>query len=114
MKNATDFPWIVRQSLWRRIPKVTRNSDDAPRHPLLGALKGLVRVMPGTGLTAPAWADSIADADGERPRLTRIRRKFQATCARPIMRQSFSRVSLIADASAAPRPAARQVPDHPH
>jgi hypothetical protein len=26
----------------------------APRHPLFGALKGLVRVMPGTDLTEPA------------------------------------------------------------
>ena len=32
----------------------------APRHPLLGALKGYVQVMPGTDLTKPAdpaWGD---------------------------------------------------------
>ena len=28
-----------------------------PRHPLLGALKGLLRVMPGTDLTKPADPD---------------------------------------------------------
>ena len=26
-----------------------------PEHPLLGALKGMVQVMPGTDLTKPAW-----------------------------------------------------------
>ncbi|SRR5579871_2589284 len=48
-----------------------RNKEEAPtlsipsgearrRHPLLGALKGLIRVMPGTDLTKPAdpsWGD---------------------------------------------------------
>jgi len=36
----------------------------APRHPLLGALKGLLRVMPGTDLTKPAdphWGKSGRD-----------------------------------------------------
>jgi hypothetical protein len=34
--------------------------DRGPRHPLFGALKGLVKVMPGTDLTKPAdptWGD---------------------------------------------------------
>ena len=30
------------------------NAGTALRHPLLGALKGLLRVMPGTDLTKPA------------------------------------------------------------
>jgi hypothetical protein len=35
---------------------------DAPFHPLYGAMKGLVRIMPGTDLTQPAdsgWADRL-------------------------------------------------------
>jgi hypothetical protein len=33
------------------------DAGTAPRHPLLGALKGFVRVMPGTDLTKPADPD---------------------------------------------------------
>jgi hypothetical protein len=35
------------------------------RHPLFGALKGLLRIMPGTDLTKPAnpdWADRVDKA----------------------------------------------------
>jgi hypothetical protein len=32
-------------------------AGNAPRHPLLGALKGLVRVTPGADLTKPADPD---------------------------------------------------------
>jgi PHD/YefM family antitoxin component YafN of YafNO toxin-antitoxin module len=33
-----------------------------PRHPLLGALKGLVQVMPGTDLTKPATIKASSEA----------------------------------------------------
>jgi len=42
-------------------PSETSRSEQPPsghrRHPLLGALKGLVRIMPGTDLTKPADPD---------------------------------------------------------
>jgi hypothetical protein len=56
---------IMRRLRWRRI--WTRDDSEASparsdvgsaqRHPLLGALKGFVRVTPGTDLTKPADPD---------------------------------------------------------
>jgi len=37
-----------------RVQRAAHRPDGAKRHPLFGALKGLVRVMPGTDLTEPA------------------------------------------------------------
>jgi hypothetical protein len=37
--------------------KVSASSSSNPVHPLYGALKGMVRIMPGTDLTAPADPD---------------------------------------------------------
>lgn len=54
----------ARRLVFRRVPRTSGEqrsgdgSSSAPiergRHPLLGALKGLVRIMPGTDLTDPA------------------------------------------------------------
>jgi len=41
----------------RKAPSPPSDAGTAPRHPLLGALKGLLRVMPGTDLTKPADPD---------------------------------------------------------
>lgn len=42
-----------RKLLFRRVRQAQGPDDRSPRHPLLGALKGLVRVAPGTDLTMP-------------------------------------------------------------
>ena len=41
-------------------PDAVLEPEPAPTrsHPLFGALKGLLRVMPGTDLTRPTWEDS--------------------------------------------------------
>jgi hypothetical protein len=49
--------WITRWAQRRNGHEAISPPADAgaaPRHPLLGALKGLVCVMPGTDLTKPA------------------------------------------------------------
>jgi hypothetical protein len=41
-------------------------------HPAYGAMRGLVRIMPGTDLTAPAdleWADRLCEESGPRKEL---------------------------------------------
>ena len=60
-KLKAKFALIMRRLVWRRI--WTRNDPEAspprsdvgsaPRHPLLGALKGFVRVTPETDLIRP-------------------------------------------------------------
>ena len=48
---------VTRWARPRHDPEATPPPVDAgnrPRHPLFGALKGLLRVMPGTDLTKPA------------------------------------------------------------
>ncbi len=59
----------------RKKPKARKAVEAAiekPFHPAYGALKGLVRVMPGTDLTEPAdpeWADRLDEKYGkEKPR----------------------------------------------
>jgi len=45
----------ARKLVFRRVPDSPRSSPmGRGRHPLLGAMKGLVRIMPGTDLTEPA------------------------------------------------------------
>jgi hypothetical protein len=45
----------ARKLVFRRVPDHPRSSPPGRgRHPLLGALKGLVQIMPGTDLTEPA------------------------------------------------------------
>jgi hypothetical protein len=44
----------ARELLFRRVPDNPRSSPMSGRHPLLGAMKGLVQIMPGTDLTEPA------------------------------------------------------------
>jgi len=41
----------------RRSPRLRRRSSASARHPLFGALKGSVRIVPGTDLTQPADPD---------------------------------------------------------
>ncbi|MGD9502659.1 MAG: hypothetical protein AB7V40_09270 [Methyloceanibacter sp.] len=59
-----------RKLVFRRVREPSARKPAAPsskngrraRHPLFGALKGLVHVMPGTDLTQPAdpeWADRV-------------------------------------------------------
>ncbi len=45
-----------------RRPPAAPPGDEKPFHPAYGAMKGLVRIMPGTDLTQPAdpeWADRL-------------------------------------------------------
>jgi hypothetical protein len=45
----------ARKLVFRRVPENPRSSPiGRGRHPLLGAMKGLVQIMPGTDLTEPA------------------------------------------------------------
>jgi hypothetical protein len=53
----------ARKLVFRRVREATPSGPEAPvtpalssgkRHPLFGALKGLVKIMPGTDLTKPA------------------------------------------------------------
>ncbi len=58
------FRRVRKSSEARRTPPPLAPSDTtgARHHPLRGALKGLVRIMPGTDLTQPAdpsWADLL-------------------------------------------------------
>jgi hypothetical protein len=52
---------LVRRWIWPRNDREAKSLPAevgiAPRHPLLGALKGLIHVMPGTDLTKPADPD---------------------------------------------------------
>ncbi len=47
----------------RRLPSAAAQSEgEKPFHPAYGAMKGLIRIMPGTDLTQPAdpeWADRL-------------------------------------------------------
>jgi hypothetical protein len=61
-KLKTNFVLVMRQfvrrGIWSRTDReATSPPGTAPRHPLLGALKGLLRVMQGTDLTKPADPD---------------------------------------------------------
>ena len=59
----------ARKVVFRRVHKPKKAADNAalsagekPFHPLYGAMQGLVRVTPGTDLTAPAdpqWAERL-------------------------------------------------------
>jgi hypothetical protein len=47
------------------------SDDEKPFHPAYGAMKGLIRIMPGTDLTQPAdpeWADRLDAAYGPETR----------------------------------------------
>jgi hypothetical protein len=61
-----------RKLVFRRVRAPAKQAPPAgekPFHPLYGAMKGLVRIMPGTDLTAPAdpeWADRLDAQFGEK------------------------------------------------
>jgi hypothetical protein len=43
-----------RKLVFRRVPASPSRPTERGRHPLIGAMKGLVKIMPGTDLTEPA------------------------------------------------------------
>jgi hypothetical protein len=57
----------ARKLVFRRVHRAKPSGGegaqrDVPFHPLYGAMKGLIRIMPGTDLTQPAdpeWADRL-------------------------------------------------------
>lgn len=55
VSEQVDMP--ARKLVFRRVSESKASSgkgDEKPFHPLYGYMKGLVRIMPGTDLTAPA------------------------------------------------------------
>ena len=55
---------VFRRSRTRQAVRAEQSAAEEPLHPAYGAMKGLIRIMPGTDLTQPAdpeWADR-ADA----------------------------------------------------
>jgi hypothetical protein len=58
--EQVDMP--ARKLVFRRAHKPETASGEKPIHPAYGAMKGLIRIMPGTDLTQPAdpeWADRL-------------------------------------------------------
>jgi hypothetical protein len=58
----------VRES---KAPKAPQSATEKPFHPAYGAMKGLIRIMPGTDLTQPAapeWADRLDALYGKEKR----------------------------------------------
>jgi len=54
-----------------RAAKPLAANEETPFHPAYGAMKGLIRIMPGTDLTQPAdpeWADRLDAAYGPETR----------------------------------------------
>jgi len=71
--EQVDMP--ARKLVFRRVqrPKTADavSSSDKSFHPAYGAMKGLVRILPGTDLTQPAdkeWAEWLDAAYGREPR----------------------------------------------
>jgi len=59
-KLKTNFMQAIQRLIHRGVYPDAMSAKAAtptPRHPLYGALKGFVRVMPGTDLTEPADPD---------------------------------------------------------
>jgi hypothetical protein len=73
--QSEDVDMKLRRLVFRRVTREVRGRDDADRgdrvtlaspaakrHPLIGALKGMIRIAPGTDLTQPAdpeWGDRV-------------------------------------------------------
>ncbi len=67
--EQVDMP--ARKLVFRRAHKPEAASGEKPIHPAYGAMKGLIRIMPGTDLTQPAdpgWADRLDAEYGKEKR----------------------------------------------
>ena len=72
--EQVDMP--ARKLVFRRVrrPQIAgaeSTTAEKPVHPAYGAMKGLIRVMPGTDLTQPAdkdWADRLETEHGREQR----------------------------------------------
>ena len=81
--EQVDMP--ARKLMFRRVRKpqavaAAQSAGEKPFHPLYGAMKGLIRIMPGTDLTQPAdpeWADRLdAQYGPEKKEATKCSRCF--------------------------------------
>ena len=75
VSEQVDMP--ARKLVFRRIRRphaahqAAQSAGEKPFHPAYGAMKGLIRIMPGTDLTQPAdpqWADRLDALSGKRKR----------------------------------------------
>ena len=73
--EQVDMP--ARKLVFRRVRRpdmadeAAQSASEKPFHPAYGAMKGLIRIMPGTDLTQPAdpqWADRLDAQYGKEKR----------------------------------------------